>query len=184
MSEAGKEQEANTDIIAMNILEAEPTSDSDHREQLAVLVASGRAKEMIGASLTQDQVKRLSERDVEKYFKRYEASISSKTCDTIVDTFLQLSCKALAYFLLVDEGKLMKDLNDDFIVKRELGMIAGSLSLKYGKYMAIASAALLTAKNVEVPLKPNVGSCEVKAEQDSTRTIIARQLHPRAVKYN
>ena len=163
MSEAGKEQEAITDIIAMNILEAEPASDSDHREQLAVLVASGRAKEMIGVSFTQDQVKRLSEKDVEKYFKRYEASISSKTCDAIVDTFLQLSCKALAYFLPVDEGKLMKDLNDDFIVKRELGMIAGSLSLKYGKYMAIASAALLTAKNVEVPLKPNVVNVEVES---------------------
>ena len=64
MSEASKEQEAITDIIAMNILEAEPTSDSDHREQLAVPVASGRAKEMIGASLTQDQVKRLSEKDL------------------------------------------------------------------------------------------------------------------------
>ena len=38
------------------------------------------------------------------------------------------------------------------MVKRELGMIPGGLSLKYGKYMAIASAALLTAKNVEVPL--------------------------------
>ena len=32
------------------------------------------------------------------------------------------------------------------MVKRELGMIPGGLSLKYGKYMAIA------AKNVEVPL--------------------------------
>ena len=35
------------------------------------------------------------------------------------------------------------------MVKRELGTIAGGLSLRYGKYMAIASAALLTAKNVE-----------------------------------
>ena len=31
-------------------------------------------------------------------------------------------------------------------------MIPGGLSLRYGKYIAIASAALLTAKNVEVPL--------------------------------
>ena len=61
----------------------------------------------------------------------------------MIDTFLQLSCKALAYFLPVDEGKLMKDLSDEFIIKRELGMIAGGLSLKYGEYMAIASAALL-----------------------------------------
>ena len=38
------------------------------------------------------------------------------------------------------------------MVKRELGMIVGGLSLQYGRYMAIASAALLSAKNFEVPL--------------------------------
>ena len=70
----------------MNILEAEPSGD--HREKLAVLVASGKVKEMTGVDLTQDQVKRLSEKDVEKYFRRYETSLSSKTCDAMVDTFL------------------------------------------------------------------------------------------------
>ena len=44
--------------------------------------------EMIGISLTQDRVKKLFEQDVVKYFKRYEASLSSKTCDAMVDTFL------------------------------------------------------------------------------------------------
>lgn len=83
------EQEAITDV--MNILETEPSSYSDHREQLTVLVASGRVKEMIGLELSQDQVKRLSEKDVEKYFKRHEASLSSKACDAMVDTFPQLS---------------------------------------------------------------------------------------------
>ena len=91
-------------IDVKNILEAEPSSDSNHREQLVVLVASGKAKEMIGVSLTKDQVEKLSEQDVEKYFKRYEASLSSKTCDAIVDTFLQLSYKVLAHFLPVDKG--------------------------------------------------------------------------------
>ena len=142
------------DVIndVLNILEVEPANDSKHREQLAVLVASGKAKEMIGVSLTQDQVKKLSEQDVEKYFKRYEASLSSKTCNAMAYTFLQLSGKALAHFLPVDEGNLLKDLNDNFMVMRELGMVAGGLSLKYGRYMAIASAAILTAKNVEVLL--------------------------------
>ena len=52
----------------------------------------------------------------------------------------------MAYFHPVDEGKLLKDLNENFAVKRELGMIADALNLRYGKCMAIASAAL---KNVE-----------------------------------
>lgn len=80
---------------------------------------------MIGVQLTQEQIKRLSEKDVEKYFNRYEASLFSKTCDTIVDTFLQLSCRALAYFLPLDQDKLLNDLNEDFMVKRQLYMIAG-----------------------------------------------------------
>ena len=71
-------------------------------------------------------------------------SLSSKTCDSMVDTFLQLLYEALAHFLHVDEEKLLKDLNDNFMEKREFGMIAGGLSLKHGRYMAIASAAPLT----------------------------------------
>ena len=62
-----------------------------------------------------------------------EASLSLKTCDKIVDTFIQLSCRALAYFLPLDQDKLIKDLNQDFMVKSELYTIAGGLSLRYGK---------------------------------------------------
>ena len=65
------EAEAMKDV--MDLLETEP-SESDHREQLAILVASGNCKEMLGVQLTQEQIKRLSKKDVEKYFKRYEAS--------------------------------------------------------------------------------------------------------------
>ena len=80
------EQEAMKEVI--NILETEPaTSESDHRESLAIFVASGHCKEMIGVELSQEQIKKLLKKDVEKYFKRYDASLSSKTCDTIVDTF-------------------------------------------------------------------------------------------------
>ena len=131
----------------MNILEAEPSGD--HREQLAVLVASGKVKEMTGVDLTHDQVKRLSEQDVEKYFRRYETSLSSKTCDAMVDTFLQLSCRLISHFLPVDRSKLLRDLNENFMVREELGIMAGRLSLNYGKYMAVARAVLLTAKNLE-----------------------------------
>ena len=133
----------------MSLLETEP-SESDHREQLAILVASGNCKEMLGVQLTQEQIKRLSKKDVEKFFKRYEASLSSKTCDAIVDTFIQLSCRGLAYFLPLDQEKLLNNLKKDFMVKRELYTIAGGLYLRYGSYMAAMSAALLTLNNLKL----------------------------------
>ena len=141
------EAEAMKDV--MSLLETEP-SESDHREQLAILVASGNCKEMLGVQLTQEQIKRLTKKDVEKYFKRYEASLSSKTCDAIVDTFIQLSCRGLAYFLPLDQEKLLNNLKKDFMVKRELYTIAGGLYLRYGSYMAAASAALLTLNNLKL----------------------------------
>ena len=142
------EQEAIKD--AMSLLETQPSSESDHREQLAILVASGNCKEMLGVQLTQEQIKRLSKKDVEKFFKRYEASLSSKTCDAIVDSFIQLSCRTLAYFLPLDREKLLNNLKKDIMVKRELYVIAGGLYLRHGKYMAAASAALLTLNNLKL----------------------------------
>ena len=143
------ENEVDAMKDVMSLLETEP-SESDHREQLAILVASGNCKEFLGVELTQEQIKRLSKKDVEKYFKRYETSISSKTCEAIVDGFLQLSCRGLAYFLPLDQEKLLNNLKKDFMVKRELYVIAGGLYLRYGGYMAAASAALLTLNNLKL----------------------------------
>ena len=86
---------------------------------------------MVGESLNQNKVKKITEQDVEKCFKRYEAPLSSKTCNAKIDTFLQLSYNALAHFLLVDEGKLPKDSNDNLMVRRELCLISGRFSMKY-----------------------------------------------------
>ena len=92
-------------LMLPTIIKAEPTSDSDHQEHLTILIASGKlAKKMIWQDLTHDQVKRLSEKDIEKYFKRCETSLSAWTCNGNVKAVLKLLCKALAHFLPVYEG--------------------------------------------------------------------------------
>ena len=49
---------------------------------------------------------------------------------------------------------------EKFMVKIELTMIAGRLSLIYGMIMALASAALLTAKNLAPSPEPVASTCE------------------------
>ena len=90
------------DVI--NLLEAEPSSSTADsslvpqslgnliansgpnipalREQLAVLVSTGKSKEAIGVQLTHDQLKRLTDKEVEKYYKRYETFVGSKTTES------------------------------------------------------------------------------------------------------
>ena len=61
----------------MNLLEAEPapsalpaalpaTNIPELREQLAILVSTGKCKEAIGVNLTHEQVRRLDEKEVMK----------------------------------------------------------------------------------------------------------------------
>ena len=72
--------EENDAAIAevMKLLEAEPAPAAlpaalpaanipDLREQLAILVSTGKCKEAIGVNLTHEQVRRLDEKDVTKH---------------------------------------------------------------------------------------------------------------------
>ena len=64
----------------MSLLEAEPAPADlpaalpaanipAIREQLAILVSTGKCKEVIGVNLTHEQVRRLDEKDVMKHYK-------------------------------------------------------------------------------------------------------------------
>ena len=92
----------------MNLLEAEPapsalpaalpaTNIPDLREQLAILVSTGKCKEAIGVNLTHEQVRRLDEKEVIKHYKRYETYVGAKTTETLIDSFLFFSQKHLTW---------------------------------------------------------------------------------------
>ena len=106
----------------MNLLEAEPAPAAlppalpaidipDLREQLAILVSTGKCKEAIGVSLTHEQVRRLDEKDVIRHVKRYQAYIGAKTTETLIESFLAFSTKALGSIVkLRDTDDLLNEL--------------------------------------------------------------------------
>ena len=74
--------EGNDPVMAevMNLLEAEPASlpavapgpdIPALREQLAILVTTGKCQEAIGVNLTHEQVRRLEDKDIMKHYRRY-----------------------------------------------------------------------------------------------------------------
>jgi ribosomal protein S17E len=124
------------------LLEAEPSSGPaapgpdipSLREKLAVLVSSGKAKEAIGVQLTHEQVKRLSDKDIEKYAKRYETYVGSKTTDSLIDSFIFLATKVVGMAVKIkDIDAYQKELKDDYILNNEL----------------TANAALITTKHID-----------------------------------
>ena len=140
----------------INLLEAEPTSATPMvdipflREQLAVLVSTGKAKEAIGVQLTHKQVKRLSDKDVQKYAKRYETNVGTKTTESLVDCVICFASKALGWLVKIkDPDAFQKELKNDYIINQELSNLAGNASLKYGRLLAVANAALITTKHID-----------------------------------
>ena len=121
------------------------------REKLAILVSTGKSKEAIGVQLTHEQVKRLSDKDVEKYSKRQEAYIGSKTTESLIDSFLLLASKGLGLVVKVDDvEKLQQELKNDYIINQELSSLSGGLALRCGRWLALA----ITTKHVKLEGEP------------------------------
>jgi len=120
------------------------------REQLAVLVSTGKAKEAMGVQLTQEQVKRLSDKEVEKYTKRYETYMGSKTTESLINSFIFLATKVVRMTVKIkDIDAYQKDLRNDYILNKELSNLAGNLALKCGRFLAAANAVFITTKHVD-----------------------------------
>ena len=143
MAHVTPEEEAALNEI-MQTLEAQPvestslanplvsvTNDNNipaQREKLASLVSTGKCKEAIGVQLTLDQVKRLSDKNVEKYSKRYEAYIGNKTTKALVDSLIMLYSKGIGKVVSINDVKaLQEELNKDYIITQELSTLAGAL---------------------------------------------------------
>ena len=143
----------------MNMLDAEPRNLPAAapgpdipalREQLAILVSSGRCKESIGTNLTHEQVRRLEEKDVMKYSKRHEAYVGARTTGALIESFLALSTKALGLVVkLKDPDALKNELKNDYIIAKELSLLAGGFSLRCGRLLALANSVLISAKHVD-----------------------------------
>jgi len=120
------------------------------REQLAVLVSTGRCKEAIGKSLSQEQVRGLDEKEVINLYKRYETYVGSKTTDSLKDNFLSLAIKGAGMILKIDDANALKnELKGDFIIDKELCLFCGGLALRFGSALAVVNAAAITAKHVD-----------------------------------
>jgi len=142
------------------LLETEPTSAPVMaptvdipalRERLAILVSTGKCKEAIGTNLTQEQVKRLDEKDVIKYNARYETYVGSKTTDSLIENFLSLTTKAAGMIVKIDDPEaLNNELKGDFIINKELCQFFGGLALKFGSALAVVNAAAITTKHVDL----------------------------------
>ena len=113
----------------------------EKRESLAILASLGTAKDYLGVQMSLGDVKKLTPKDVSKYYYRYQSVLSKQVTGGLVENGIKLASKTISRFVPIDDpDSLSNDLVQDEIVRRELVDAAGYLVLKGGRFVALASA--------------------------------------------
>jgi len=96
-------------------------------------------------------VKKLSAKDIEKYYNRYQIILGNKVTNTLVDTAIEAAVGVLSYVVPIDNNnELCKDLQNNEMLKQELNNIAGYIVLKGGRMVALSSCLVQLAKHVKI----------------------------------
>ena len=118
------------------------------KESLVILASLGTTKEYLGVEMSLEKIHKLPDKEVEKYFNRYQIVAGQKMANGLVDSAVKTATKVISCFLLIDEA-LCSDLQKDELVKRELSNIAGLLVVKGGRLVALGSALFQVARHIK-----------------------------------
>ena len=130
-----------------------PTSVGDveyQKESLVILASLGTTKEYLGVEMSLEKIHKLSDKEVEKYFNRYQKVAGQKMANGLVDSAISTATKVISCFLPIDDTEeLCYDLQNDELVKRELSNIAGLLVVRGGRLVALGSALFQVARHIK-----------------------------------
>ena len=97
-----------------------------------------------------EKIHKLSDKEVEKYFNRYQKVAGQKMANGLVDSAIKTATKVITCFLPIDDTEaLCSDLQKDELVKRELSNIAGLLVVRGGRLVALGSALFQVARHIK-----------------------------------
>ena len=137
----------------------------NHRESLAILASLGSTEEYLGKAMSLGDIKKLSPKQVEKYFNRYKTVMGKRVSTGLVESAISAASVLISYVIPVDDVEsLNEDLKNDDLVKRELSNFAGLLVLKGGRLVALASGLFKVVKHVK--LRPSEENSKENEENE------------------
>ena len=120
------------------------------KESLVILASLGTTKEYLGVEMSLEKIHKLSDKEVEKYFNRYQKVAGQKMANGLVDSAIKTATKVISCFLPIDDTEaLCSDLQKDELIKRELSNIAGLLVVRGGRLVALGSALFQVARHIK-----------------------------------
>ena len=141
---------------------AASVGDVEYQKELLVIFASlGTTKEYLGVEMSLEKIHKLLDKEVEKYFNRYQKVAGQKMANGLVDSAISTATKVISCFLPIDDTEeLCYDLQNDELVKRELSNIAGLPVVRGGRLVALGSALFQVARHIKFNRDSEAGDSE------------------------
>ena len=118
------------------------------RQKLLKCVLTANNKLYLGKVYTEDQLKKLSDEEVEKLFNNYEAKLSGQMVKSlghsIISMYLLGVCAALG---LSNQDALSEDLENDPFLNSALQRFTCELYYRFGSFLAPLSIGLITSRH-------------------------------------
>ena len=160
--------------MAEQYLETKDSPDDleSKRESLSILASLGTTKEFLGVEMSLGDIKKLSTKDVEKYYLRYQILLGKQLSASLVDSAVLAASKAVSMVVSIDDTEqLYQDLKSDEIIKRELSSFSGLLILKGGRLVALASAFFQVAKHINIGKSQQVQEEPIESKQVASKLL-------------
>ena len=146
------------------------------KESLVILASLGTTKEYLGVEMSLEKIHKLPDKEVEKFFNRYQKVAGQKMANGLVDSAISTATKVISCFLPIDDTEeLCYDLQNDELVKRELSNIAGLLVVRGGRLVALGSALFQVVRHIKFNTESESDSDSESGETAGLAVVVENQ---------
>ena len=125
-----------------------PQSDRKGQKLLKCIL-TGNSKLHLGKVYTEDQLAKLSEKEVEKLFNNYEAKLSGQMVKSLgCSTMNMYSMGACAALGTSNQDALREDLENDPFLNSALQRFTCKLYYRFGSFLAPLSVGIITSRHL------------------------------------
>jgi hypothetical protein len=119
------------------------------------IISSGTSKQFLGRKVTLDELDAMNEDRLLVNYKIYELNDSDRIRgEFMISGIISVYSKAVNKVLPIDNvDELEDDLNNDYILTRDLKNITGVIGAACGNLMSLISVGLTTCKHIKIQCK-------------------------------
>ena len=137
----------------------------NERQQLACMIASGKSEEFLGKKYALKDLEAWNDKKVFRYHEIYRSALAAKTSQSIRDAIIHGYTSLVSRFAAVDTSSLKLELQNDYIINRELDRISGVINYMVGGTpLAVINTCIMTKQFVCLPLE--VTTCDTSCDKN------------------